>query len=497
MEHVITINNLLIGFKVVLTPHGLFMVIIGVMLGILIGATPGMSPSMGVALLVPFSYGMDPRLAFFLFVAAYQAANYGGSITAVAINAPGTPSAVVTAIDGYKMTEKGKPGEALGTAVLASTIGGLIGTIILILFAIPLAKAGLKFGPAEYFALAVLGLTTVGALGGASWVKSFVGILIGLLLNTVGTDPFTGETRFTFGVLELFDGFSFIPSMIGLFALGEILLQLEKYRPMEEKKVKAFSSKLLKLKDLWGIKHIILKASALGTSIGIIPGAGATIAAFISYGEAKRSSKHPEKFGTGIIDGVAASEAANSSSVGGALVPLLSLGIPGSATDAVLLGALTLHGLVAGPELFTKHPDIVYGIFVCLFFANIFTLIFGLLGNKLWLKVIGIPKGILYTLIIAMCILGSYTIKNSLFDSWVCIGFGILGWILKRYGYQPAPVVLGLVLGTMLELNYRRAILMGGPTIFFTSPLSLILLIAAAFSFVAPIYRARKKRKVG
>lgn len=489
------LNHIFMGFAIVFTVKGMFMIIIGVILGILIGATPGMSPSMGVALLVPFSYGMNPVSAFILFVSVYQAANYGGSITAVAINTPGTPSAVVTAIDGYKLTEKGKPGEGLGAALIASVTGGFLGTIILMFFSIPLAKAGLKFGPAEYFSLAFFGLTTVSSLGGSNWVKAFISVAFGLLISTIGMDPISGASRFDFGIVNLFDGFTLIPSMIGLFALGEIFLSIEKYLPGAQKTIKFFSSKLPSFKEFWGIKNIILKSSILGTTIGIIPGAGATIATFISYGEAKRTSKHPELFGTGIIDGVAASEAANSSSVGGALVPLLSLGIPGSATTAVLIGALMLHGLVPGPELFQKSPQIPYGIFASLIFANLFILIFGLLGNRLWLRIISFPKSLIYPLILGISVLGSYSVKNSLFDVWVCLGFGIIGWIFKKYKFPVAPVVLGMVLGGMMENSLRQALMMGGPTIFIKSPISLVLLTLSLLLFIKPFRDERKKKR--
>ena len=485
----LSIDNFLIGMQAALSLQGIGMIVLGVVLGILIGAAPGMSPSMGVALLVPFSYGMDPALAFIFFVAAYQAANYGGSITAISINAPGTPASVVTAIDGYALTKKGFPGKALGTAVLSSAAGGIIGAAILILLAGTIAEFGLQFGPAEYFWLAIFGLSTVVAFGGSNYLKALSGILIGLLIATIGLDPFSGEQRFTFNIIELFDGISFIPAMIGLFALAEIFSQIESGRHKEEVNVKNFSGKLPSLKEILSNLSTLVKSSFIGTFIGVIPGAGATIASFISYGEVKRSSNNPDELGKGSTEGIVASEAANSSSVGGALVPLLALGIPGSATDAVLLGALTLHGLAAGPELFNSNPDIVYGIFVSVFAANIFILIFGLLGNAVWLKVIATPRALLYTFVMAMCMLGSFTIKNSFFDSWVCLISGVLGWLLKRIGIKPAPIVLGLVLGPMIEINLRRAMLAGGVELLYESNLSMILAILSIGSFIIPISR--------
>lgn len=490
MEGLISIEHILAGLEALLSAKGLLFTTFGVILGIAIGATPGLSPSMGVALLVPFSFGMEPTFAFIFFVAVYQAANYGGSITAIALNAPGTPASVVTAIDGYALTSKGAPGRALGVAVLSSAIGGVVGAIILMLCAIPIASIGLKFGPAEYFSLAFFGLTTVVAFGKNKWAKASVGILLGLLLSTVGTDPFSGADRFTFGVIDLFDGFIFIPSMIGLFALSEIFHQIEKGAASGPVRVDGFSGKLPKLREVGEISGTIGRSSLFGTFIGVIPGAGATIASLISYGQSKRFAKKPEEYGEGSIEGIAASESANSSSVGGALVPLLALGIPGSATDAVLLGALSLHGLVAGPELFRTEPALVYGIFSSLFLANLLILVFGLVGNRIWLRVIGVPKQLLYPIVIAMCVIGSYTVRNAVFDAWVCVGFGIGGWWLKRHGYQPAPIVLGLVLGKLLEMNFRRTLLLGGPELFFTKPISAVLLTLALLSLAAPIVQA-------
>jgi putative tricarboxylic transport membrane protein len=431
---------------------------------------------------------MDPVLAFIFFVAIYQAANYGGSITAVAINAPGTPSAVVTAIDGYALTKQGRAKDALTTAVVCSAVGGVFGALVLLFIAAPMAAFGLKFGPCEYFSLAVLGLATVVGFAGKNKCKAAIAILLGLLLSFVGVDLVSGDERFSFGVIDLFDGFSFIPLMIGLFALGEIFSQLEvgltKQRTTD---ISNSQSSLGVLDIFFQLKGTIFRSSCIGTAIGVVPGAGATIAAFLSYGQERRRSKEPETFGNGALEGVAASESANSSSVGGALIPLLALGVPGSATDAVLLGALTLHGLAPGPGLFTSSPDLVYGIFVSVFFANLLILLFGLLGNRAWLKVIDIPSTYLFPLVIATCVLGSYTLKNSLFDSWVCIVAGVVGWLLKKGSYQPAAVVLGLVLGDMLETNLRRAVVSEGwlSPLSLDHPLSLVLLGLALLTLFA------------
>ncbi len=486
-------NHLFEGINLLLGWEPILIILIGVMLGILVGVLPGLSPAMGVALLVPFSYGLPPLYALILLVSLYSAANYGGTITAIAINTPGTPSAIVSTFDGYPLTQKGQPGKALGTSVVASTIGGLFGTIVLIFFSVPLAKAALSFGPAEYFALAIFGLTIISSLSTGNWIKAFIATLIGLLLNTVGMDPFTGYLRFTFGIPELADGFNFIPALIGLFALGEIFLQLEKGWEVK-KTLKKLSDKMPKLKELWKIKRAIVQSSVIGTLIGVVPGAGATIAAFIAYNEAKRSSKHPEEFGKGTLEGVAASGAATSGSVGGALVPLLTLGIPGSAATAVLIGALVLHGLTPGPELFKGYAPIVYGIFASMLIAYTAMFFFGILGNQLWIKIIKAPKSVLYPLILSIAFIGSYSVGNSMFDVWSCFGFGILGWILRRNDFPTAPVILGLILGFLAETNFRRALLMGNATIFFTRPISLILLILALLSLIYPIIKKKSNK---
>ena len=488
------LSNLGDGLAFVMGVVPILTITLGVAMGIVAGATPGLSPSMGVALLVPFTYAMSPTLALILLVAIYIAANYGGSITAVTINAPGTPSSVVTAFDGYPLTKKGKPGLALGVSLVASTVGGIIGTLILIFFSGPLARFALKFHPAEYFALAIFGLTTVASLGGKNWIKAFIAAMFGLLLNTIGIDPISGVSRFTFGVSFLYDGFALIPALIGLFALSEIFKQLES-GDFSSQQVKAGKQEWPTASAYWKLKNTIMRSSLMGTIIGIFPGAGATIAAFISYDVAKRVSKHPEEFGHGSLEGVAAAEGANSSSVGGALIPLLTLGIPGSASTAVLIGALMIHDLTPGPQLFISNPDIIYGLLASLLLANIILLVLGFFGSRLWIKVTTIPKTVLFPLIFAVSIIGSFAVRNSFFDVAACLAFGVFGWILRRYNYPVAPIILGMVLGNIAETNFIRAIMMGGWTVFFTRPLSLGMLIVATASFAFPLLQARKKLK--
>lgn len=487
-------DNILMGFSVLVGWKPILVIVAGVIVGILAGAMPGLSPSTAVALLVPFSYTMTPGLALILLTSIYIASNYGGSITAVLINTPGTPSAAVTAIDGYPLTQQGTAGKGLGTALIASTIGGAVGVLVLILFAVPLARIALKFSPADYFALALFGLATVASMGRGNALKALVAILFGLLIKTIGIDPISGISRFTFGSDALYDGFTLIPALIGLFAISVVFAKVENWTGLDRTLGK-IDNKLPSFKEFMKIKMTILRSSIIGTIIGIFPGAGATIAAFISYDMSKRVSKEPEMFGKGSLEGVAAAEAANSSSVGGALVPLLALGIPGSATDAVLLGAFMLHDLVPGPLLFRDNPEIVYGIFAALIMANIIMLFLGLYGNRMFIKVVSVPDAILYPLILAIAIIGSFAVSSSMFDVAACIGFGIVGWIFKRYGYPVAPVVLGIVLGNMVEENFRRAVIMDGYGAFFRDKMAFIVLLLAFLSFAYPLVKQWCDRK--
>jgi putative tricarboxylic transport membrane protein len=339
----------------------------------------------------------------------------------------------------------------------------------------------------------------VASLGGKSWAKAFAAAMFGLLINTIGLDPISGVKRFTFGNTQLFDGFDFIPALIGLFALSEILGRLEE--KFSKTKVSYTKNDKKKeswpgLKDYWNLKRVTLQSSVVGTIIGIFPGAGSAIASFVAYDLARRSSKNPETFGKGNPEGVAAAEAANSASTGGALVPLLTLGIPGSASTAVLISALMIHDLVPGPMLFTEQPTLVYGLFASMLVGNLIMLVVGALGSKIWIKVTMIPQQVLIPLIFSVAVIGSFAVKNSLFDVFACLGFGVIGWLMKRYGYPMAPIVLGLVLGRLAEINFRRAVIMEGYEIFFTRPASLILLILSILSLGLPFVQAhREKRK--
>lgn len=490
------LTNLWSGLRNLLGIGPLLIVTLGVIVGILGGAMPGISPSMAVAILLPFTFGMSPTMGLVMLCAIYLASNYGGSITAVMINTPGTPSAVVTAFDGYPLAKSGKPGYGLGISLVASVCGGFIGVVILVLFSVPLANFALKFWPAEYFSLALMGLSTVSSMAGRRWGESLMMVLLGLLLNTIGLDHVNGVSRFTFDILNLYDGFSFVPALIGLFALSEVFTSIEKndYRVYEA--AQEHVSEWPSLKTYLKLKWSIVRSSILGTLIGIFPGAGGTIASFLAYDMEKRLSKHPETFGTGAYEGVAAAEAANSSSVGGALVPLLTLGIPGSASTAVLIGALMIHELRPGPELFTKQPELVYTLFSSLFVANIVLYFLGTWGSRLWVKVTKIPKTVLYPMIFAFAMVGSFAVRSSVFDVGVCLGFGMLGWILKKFHYPLSPIILGLILGSLIETNLQMTLIMGGPQLLYMRPLSATLLAITGVMLLAPVFSEIRNKRV-
>jgi len=486
------------GIKTIFQPYNFFITFFGTAMGILFGALPGINASMGVALLLPLTYGMSPVAAMTMLLGIYCGAIYGGSITAVLINTPGTTAAACTSFDGYQLAQKGQAGKALGMAAIASYIGGTFSIIVLMILAPVLAKVALSFGPPEYFALAVFGLSIITSLAGEHLVKGLMSGAFGLMLGTVGLDMISGSPRYTFSQVGLYDGISFIPVLIGLFAVSQVFINAEKYSglSMKDKKILGLLPSLSELKSVGGT---ILRSSVIGSFIGILPGAGATISSFICYNEAKRWSKHPEKFGTGILEGVAAPESGNNAATGGAMVPLLSLGIPGSETTAVLLGAFMIQGISPGPLLFRDHIDVVYGIFAGLILANLAFLIMGLFGVKVFVKVLQIPYRILLPLIIALAFVGSYSVKNSLFDVGLMIFFGVVGYFMRKLEFPTAPVVLALVLGPMAEGSLRRAMIMshGNWAIFIQRPITLVLLVLTLFSLFFPIIREKiSKRKV-
>jgi len=482
------LNLVLEAIVNLLQPLNFLMLVGGVFIGLLAGATPGISGTMMVILLIPITYFLQPDAAFLLLSAVYCAAVFSGSISAILFRTPGAPEAVATTLDGYEMTKKGKAAEALGISIFSSALGGLIGTLILIFAAPRLASFALAFGPAEYFALAIVGLSVVAVLGSRNMIKAFMAGLLGLWLATVGIDAMSGVPRFTFGIGVLMGGIELVAVLIGLFAISEVLRRVMQDQTVREK-VGKVTSTLPKLPMIRRLTGTIARSSIIGTFIGILPGIGATTAAMVSYSEAVRWSKEPEKFGTGLEEGVSAPEAANNAAANGAMVPLLALGIPGSATTAVLLGAFILHGIQPGPLLFFQQPLLVNTLFVGLFLSNFLILFMAKPFIMGFANIIKIPYSVLGPLILLLCILGVFGIRNNLMDVWIALFFGVVGYVLEKYGFPLAPIILGLVLGGMAEQELRRALIMSGGSwqIFLDSPIAMTLLIGGAILMLYPI----------
>lgn len=481
-------SNFLAGLVNIMEPFNLFILAAGVFLGLLSGATPGVSGLMAVVLLIPLTYGMEADSAFLLLSAVYAASVFSGSISAILFRTPGAPEAVATTLDGYELTKQGRASEALGISVFSSATGGLIGSLILMFVAPQLAKFALKFGPVEYFALAMVGLSVITVLGANNLLKALLAGLFGLFLATIGIDAMTGVPRFTFGVGGLMSGIDFIPVLIGLFAISEVLRRF-----MEDFTVKQQVGKITStLPGLSTIKRLwitIGRSSLLGTIIGILPGIGATTASMVSYSEAVRWAKDKDKFGKGAEEGIAAPESANNAAANGAMVPLLALGIPGSATTAVLLGAFILHGIRPGPLLFTEQPVLVMTLFIGLFLSNFLILAMAKPFIKMFSNVIRIPYSILGTLILMLCIIGSYALRNNMLDVWLTLIFGLVGYVMEKYKYPLAPVILGLVLGGMAEQELRRALIIskGSWSIFLESNIAVGLLLFGAVMMFWPL----------
>lgn len=497
-------QNIFLGFQVALSVQNLLSCFVGVTLGTLIGVLPGIGPVTGVAILIPITFGMNATTAIITMAGVYYGAMYGGSTTSILINVPGESSSVMTTLDGYQMARKGRAGPALGMAAFSSFIAGTFAVIMLTLIAPPLAGFALSFGPPEYFALTLLGLTLVTSLSGESMLKGIMSGVFGLILACVGIDAVSGEERFTFGNIYLLDGFGFIGVAVGLFAVAEVLLNLEE--PMKQVFVKTelkLRSLFPNLQDWRDSLAPIGRSSIIGFFVGVLPGAGATIASFLSYATEKRLSKNPEKFGTGAIEGVAAPEGANNAAAGGAMVPLLTLGIPGSGTTAVLLGALLIHGLRPGPLLFQENPDFVWGVIASMYIGNVLLLILNLPLVGLWASMLRVPYRILMPLIVTISAVGVFATDNNIFDMWVMFGFGVIGYLMRKLDFPAAPAVLALVLGPLVERSLRQSLTIshGDLSIFFTRPISSVLTIVAMLSLFAPIVhsirQSRRKPEAG
>jgi len=482
------------------TTPAVFAAVGGVVWGILGGALPGISPSIAMALLLPFTYTMEPIPGIVMLASTYVGAEYGGSIPAILIRTPGTNAAAATAIDGYEMQQQGRGGEALGISLASGVIGGLIGLFFLVALTKPLAQVALLFTPPAYFALGVLGLSVIASLSSGSLVKGLMAGVVGLMVATVGTDPVSGVNRFTYGSPELLGGIPFILVMVGVFAVSELLVQAGKPEWTKPREVQT-RIKLPSLKMLKRLRKPQLIGSGIGLFEGCMPGAGGSIAAFMAYNEARRWSKHPEEFGKGSPEAIAAPESANNTVAGTALVPMLSFGIPGSNSTAILLGGLLIHGLQPGPLLFEKHPDFIYGLFGGLFVANTSLFLVGMLVLTPAIWLVNRPKPYLLAAIYALIFSGIYSIDHSLFDLYLVLAAGTVGYVMRIFGFPFLPLVLGLVLGYLIEANYRRSLLLtgGDHIVFLQDPIAVGLLITALVFVIGSgwrdIYTARRKAR--
>jgi len=482
------------GFEVALAPLNLFLAFAGAFLGTLIGALPGIGPVNGVAILIPIAYALKlpPESALILLAGVYYGAEYGGRISSILLNVPGDAGAVITTLDGYPMAQKGKAGEALALSALSSFIGGTLAVIGLTLFAPYLAEWAIRFGPAEYFALMVFAFTTLASLAGKNPVKALIASVFGLMLATVGIDPGSGVPRFTFGELKLYDGVDFLVVAIGLFAISEVLTLMEHTFLGTATRVKVETA-LVSMKTFLGSLWTILRSSLIGFFIGVLPGAGASIASAVAYTTEKRLVDRDGTFGTGDPRGVAAPEAANNAASGGAMVPMLTLGVPGSGTTAVLLGALMMFNVTPGPLIFEQRPEIVWGLIASMYIGNVMLLVLNLPLVGWFARILTVPRWFLVPAIASLSFIGVYAVNNSAFDLLFMTGIGVVGYLMRKAGFPLAPVILGLVLGRLMEINLRRALAISGGdyTILYASPLSKVLWALALLSLLFPVIAAR------
>ena len=494
-----TLNHILNGFSVCMQPINLWYTFVGVFIGTIIGVLPGIGPSAGIALLIPVTYGMNPTSALIMMCGIYYGTKYGGSTTAILIRTPGEAASVMTSLDGYAMAQKGRAGAALAVSAIGSFIAGTIGVVALTLFALPLASMALKFGPAEYFCLMLFAMTAVSSLTGKSPAKGMLATILGLMIATIGIDLQSGQPRYTMGVAEFQDGVGFIVVVVGLFAMAEVFRGLEEVHKGTAPDMIKISGKLWLTKEEWQ-RSIgpIWRGGIIGFVIGVLPGAGGTIASIMSYTTEKRLSKNPDEFGKGAIEGVAGPEAANNSDTAGALVPLLTLGVPGGGATAVLMGAFIMYGIQPGPLLFEKRPDLVWGLVDSMYIGNVMLLILNLPLIGLFVRLLYIPVAILYPLIVAISVIGTYAINGSMLDLYMILFFGVVGYVFDKVDIPVAPLVLSLVLGGIMEQSFRQAMTISGadPSIFVKSGISVTLIalsiISIALPFIMPKLKAMK-----
>jgi len=480
-------SSLAFGFSVALTPTNLMWATVGSIIGTLIGVLPGIGPVSGIAILIPVIYGMNPASAMIMLTAMYYGTMYGGSTTSILVNVPGEASSVVTTLDGYQMARQGRAGPALAIAAIGSFVAGTLSIVGLMLFAVPLTALALKFGPAEYFGLMLLGLSSVTSLAGKSLVKALLSMVLGLMVATIGVDLSTGIARYTFDVPQLLDGVGFLVVAIGLFAISEVLLAVEEMGGPKRETI-PLGRVWLAWKDFAQSWWAMIRGTVIGFYIGVLPAAGATIASFMSYDVEKRLAKDPSTFGKGDIRGVAAPEAANNAAAVGNMVPLMTLGIPGSSTTAIMLGALMMLGVQPGPLMYQKNPDVFWGLIASMYIGNTMLLVLNLPLVGLWVRILSIPERILYPLILAVSVIGVYGVSNSTTDLLLACSFGLLGYYMRKHDYPLAPAVLGVVLGGLMEQSLRQALVLsdGSSWILVQRPISLVLLTLSIVSLASP-----------
>ena len=481
-------NYLGIGFSVALQPENLLYCFIGVFVGTLIGVLPGIGPVGAMSLLLPSTFKATPEAAIIMLAGIYYGAMYGGSTTSILVNIPGEAASVVTCLDGYQMARQGRAGPALGIAAFGSFIAGTIAVLGLMLVAPPLASFALKFGPPEYFTLMVLGLTILIYLAHGSMPKALIMAGFGLVLGLVGLDTMSALPRFTFNQMELLDGVGLVPIVMGVFGVSEVLLNIEQIvrRDILKTNIKGL---MPTAQDWKACNGPIARGSILGFFLGVLPGGGAVISSFVSYALEKRLSKHPERFGKGAIEGVAGPEAANNAATGGAFIPLMTLGIPPNVIMAMLLGAFMIHGVTPGPLMMKQHPDLFWGVIVSMYVGNLKLLILNLPLISIWVQILKVPYKVLFPLIILFCLVGVYSVNNTVFDIYIMLIFGIIGYLMKKFDYEGAPMILAFVLGPMMENNLRKSLIMsqGDFSVFFTRPLAAASLIIALLLLLSPL----------
>ena len=489
-------SNLLLGFQTAASAANLVYCLIGVALGTAIGVLPGLGPAATIAMLLPITFGLEPVSSLIMLAGIFYGAQYGGSTTAILVNLPGESSSVITALDGHAMAKRGQAGKALATAALSSFFAGTVTTLLIALFSPPLAEMALKFGPAEYFSLMVLGLVASVVLANGSLLHAFGMIIFGLLLGMIGTDVNSGVARFSFDVPELTDGISFVVVAMGVFGIGEIIgnLQNEAERSVMVKKVTGL---MLDKEDFKAIAAPVVRGTILGSVLGVLPGGGAMLSSFAAYALEKKISKNAANFGKGAIEGVAAPEAANNSGAQASFIPMLTLGIPGNTVMALMIGAMIIQGIQPGPSVMTEQPALFWGIVVSMWIGNVFLVILNLPLIGLWVKMISVPYHFLYPAIVVFCAIGVFSMANTTFDVYFMAVFGLLGYIFRKLGCEPAPMMLGFILGPMMEEFLRRALLLtkGDPSVFIRRPISATMLVIAALALVSVVLPALRKKR--